>query len=381
MSIREIRVNKEFNFDYKERSLVIILALFTFVTFLAVPYDFFFGEMFDFYIDLSVSVISMASYFYYKKSKNNIVVGSIMFWVIALAAFMFTLQYNFNSNIIYIILTPLIALLILPTRYVIVYIIIYQIAVAFLFWYGYNHYPENRFVFSLIGMVNYLFATLYLLAFWLFYHLAIERTFSEMKRLNREKTILLQELHHRVKNNFNLILSMLEMQQLYSNQSCNKDFISCFKSRIDSIVVAHELLYDNRELNNINMQDYIPNLCRHILSGLASDKKVNLKLNIGPTVLSVDIVIYIGIIINEMITNTLKYALDCKKGEIDIALSSKQDGTFILTYSDSGCQKLDEDSKGFGQMIIEMAAKQIGAKLEVARDNGLEYKLFAKDKL
>ena len=381
MSIREIRVNKELSFDYKEHSLVIILALFTFVTIIAVVYDFFYGQMLDFYIDSSVATVSLLSYFYYKKSKNSIVVGSIMFWVIALAAFTFNLQYHFDSNVIYIILTPLIALLILPTRYMIVYIIIYQVAVAVLFWYGFKHFPENKLVFSTIGMVNYLLATLYLLAFWLFYHLAIERTFKEMKRLNREKTILLQELHHRVKNNFNLILSMLEMQHLHSNQSCNKEFINCFKNRIDSIVVAHELLYDNRELNNINMQDYIPNLCRHILSGLASEKEINLKLNIDTTVLSVDIVIYIGIIINEMITNTLKYALDCKKGEINIALNSQEDGTFLLSYSDSGCQKLDEDSKGFGQMIIEMAAKQIGAKLLVNRNNGLEYKLFAKDKL
>ena len=381
MSIRGIEVSKEYSFDYKERSLIIILALFTFVTFLAVLYDLFYGQMLDFYIDLSVSLIALASYFYYKRSKNNIVVGSIMFWVIALAAFAFNLQYHFDSNIIYIILTPLIALLILPTRLIIIYVTIYQIAVGVLFWYGYHHYPENRLVFSMIGMANYIFATLYLFAFWLFYHLAIEKTFKEMKRLNREKTILLQELHHRVKNNFNLILSMVEMQYLYSNQPCNKDFISSFKKRIDSIVVAHELLYVNRDLNSIDMQEYIPNLCNHIISGFANNKEVKLNLNIEPITLGVDIVIYLGIMVNEMITNTLKYALDCKKGAIELSLSAK-DGGFILNYRDSGCKKVDDATEGFGTMVIEMAVKQIGGKLTVDRSSGLEYKLeIAKDRV
>jgi len=375
MFIRGIEINKEYSFEYKERSLVIILGVFTFITLIAVVYDFFYGQRLDFYIDLGVSIVSLLSYFYYKKSHNGLVVGSIMFWVIALAAFAFNLQYHFDSNVIYIILTPLIALLILPTRVMILYIIIYQVAVGVLFWYGYHHYPENRFVFSAVGAVNYILASLYLLVFWLFYHLAIEQTFKDMQSLNREKSILLQELHHRVKNNFNLILSMVEMQYLYSNQHCNKEFINSFKKRIDSIVVAHELLYANKDLNSIDMQEYIPNLCKHIISGFSDNKEVNLKLDIKPFVLGVDSVIYIGIMVNEMITNTLKYALDCKKGEIEISLTPKNSG-FILTYRDSGCKKIEELGEGFGTMVIDMAAKQIGAKLEIYRSNGLEYKLI-----
>jgi len=381
MTIREIQVEKELSFDYKKQSLVIIILLFVSITFLATLYDFFYGHMFDFYVDLGVSSISLVLYKYYKKSKNNIVIGSIMFWIIALSAFVFNLQYHFDSNVVYIILTPLIALLILPTGYMVVYIVIYQISVAFLFWYGYHHYPENKFLFSSVGMANYLFSSLYLLAFWLFYHLAIERTFKEMKRLNREKTILLQELHHRVKNNFNLILSMLEMQYVYGDKLCNKEFVDGFRNRVDSIVVAHELLYSNSDLNSIDMREYIYNLCTHIVSAYSNQKDVKLKLNIEPIVLNIDMVIYIGIMINEMITNTLKYALDDKKGIIEVSLILGDKEDFILKYKDSGSKKVDETNDGFGKMVIEMSSKQIGADLEINRSSGLEYVLLIKGKL
>ena len=361
---------------YKDRVLITVLYIFTFVTAIAAIRDTFLANYGDALVDSTVSLTALFATLYFKYYQNRIVAGSILFWIVAASTYYFAWSYEFDSNVLYLIITPVIALLVLPKRYAILYVVVYELGVVILLYVGYQHFSQNSYIFDSDAIFNFILASIFIFTTWWFYNTIIEKTLQELSKLNREKEILLQELHHRVKNNFNLIVSMLQMQYAHNAQLSNEAFVASFKGRIESMALAHEQLYVYSDISRVDLKEYIPMLCNNILSGISSQEDVKVSYNLESCFLEIDTLIYVGIMINEMITNTLKYALKESKAHIEIALKTSPSHQKVLTYSDSGtCKDKEVEKEGFGSMVIAMAATQIGAKLDVTCKSGYKYEV------
>jgi len=217
--------------------------------------------------------------------------------------------------------------------------------------------------------------------------LGIGRDITERKKAEqqleknlREKEILLKEIHHRVKNNLNVIVSLLNLQSnQIKNTSQAQSAFNEIKNRIYSIALVHDQLYQTNNFSRINMKNYIESMSRSLLSSLSGGKKITLNINIKEIYLDINNAIPCGLILNEIVTNSLKHAFPKKKkGKILIEFSQKNN-QYELLVKDDGCgitDKIDvKDSKTLGLRLIHLLTEQISGTLEIINKNGTLFKV------
>jgi PAS domain S-box-containing protein len=153
-----------------------------------------------------------------------------------------------------------------------------------------------------------------------------------------EKVVLLKEVHHRVKNNLQIISSLLDLQSESMEDEDSGRFVRESRNRITSMALVHEKLYQSENYASINFAEYLDSLTRHLLSTLVKDPAlITLTLDIGDFALGVDEAIPCGLIVNELVSNSLKHAFPPGgKGEISIRFRSEEDGWAALTVADTG---------------------------------------------
>jgi two-component sensor histidine kinase len=154
-----------------------------------------------------------------------------------------------------------------------------------------------------------------------------------------EKEILLREIHHRVKNNLQIISSLLSLQS--GNQAKNKELKKLYEdsqNRIKSMAAIHELFYQSESLDKINFSDYIHKLSHDLVSTFKGERNnITINLEVDKILLNLDTAVPLGLIINEIISNALKHGiLGDKEGTIGIHLQEIRPGFFKLTIGDDG---------------------------------------------
>jgi len=197
-----------------------------------------------------------------------------------------------------------------------------------------------------------------------------------------EKEVLLREIHHRVKNNMQVISSLLNFQTRYIN---DKQFITILnesQNRIKSMALIHEKLYRSSDLSNIDFNDYITNLSHDLFKfyGVDTDR-ITLKLDLERIAFEIDTAIPCGLLVNELLTNSLKHAFpDGRRGEICIMLREKADSgsTYEMVVSDNGIGiPADFDiakTKSLGlQLIHTLTEHQLQGRLSLDRTNGTTF--------
>ena len=199
---------------------------------------------------------------------------------------------------------------------------------------------------------------------------------TQITKTLKQKDTLLREIHHRVKNNLQLVSSLLTLQSRSIDDKIAMDAINAGKSRVRSMALIHQDLYNRENLTGIGLKDYLGKLTRELFSTYnVSDKKISLSLSIQDIDLDIDTIIPLGLIINELITNSLKYAFQNKEsGELSITL--KEEGSeLVLIVKDSG-PGFDHDSidtsKSFGSKLIETLTEQLEGTVERKFDQGSE---------
>ena len=220
-----------------------------------------------------------------------------------------------------------------------------------------------------------------------FYRDITERKHAEeqIKKSLKEKEVLLQEIHHRVKNNMQVISSLLKLQ---SRQIKDNKTIAMFKEcqdRIRSMALVHEKLYESKDFANINFNKYIKVLANSLFRSykIYSDK-IALKLDVKDISLKVDHAIPCGLIINELVSNSLKYAFpNSKSGEIKITLCSDGDNDIQLVVSDNGIgipKDLDfRNSESLGLHLVKVLVEdQLQGEIIQNGSNGTEFKINFK---
>jgi two-component sensor histidine kinase len=212
---------------------------------------------------------------------------------------------------------------------------------------------------------------------------------------NAQNELLLKEIHHRVKNNLEIVSSLLELQSAQIDDPSLQAAMLTSQNRIHSMGIIHQKLYQSEHLAAIEMRDYFTNLGENIISSFNAEGRIHIECNMPQLVLDVDTAISIGLITNELLTNSMKYAFENKDhGTITISLieqntdgtsHNNREGGVLLKISDDGIGKpLDSKAKGtgFGTQLINLLTKQLDGKITYEVNNGTTVLLaFNKIKL
>ncbi len=190
-----------------------------------------------------------------------------------------------------------------------------------------------------------------------------------------EKEVLLQEIHHRVKNNLQLVSALINMQQRRLRrlgEGESRDALRECQNRIRSIALIHEQLYRTTDFTKVPFADYTRSLATNIFhaTGL-SESRITLKVDIDDIALAVDQAVPCGLIMNELITNALKHGIKAEEqGTIQVALKTATEGRVVLSVSDSGCGLPvgfdPRATKSLGFQIIRTLSEQLRASLEIS---------------
>jgi two-component sensor histidine kinase/PAS domain-containing protein len=215
-----------------------------------------------------------------------------------------------------------------------------------------------------------------------------ERKLAE-EQINKsliEKETLLRELYHRTKNNMNVIISMLKLQSNQTGDERLKEAFSETEDRIISMSMVHEKLYEAQDLSHINLKEYIEDLARHLLANYSvSNDHLSLALRMDDVRVLIDTAISCGLIINELISNALKYAFpDGRAGRLEIRLSQDEDREITLVVSDDGVglppgfDVKHDGHLGF-RLINSLAQSKLRARLGFEANHGLSCSLSFRE--
>jgi PAS domain S-box-containing protein len=194
----------------------------------------------------------------------------------------------------------------------------------------------------------------------------------------REKEVLLKEVHHRVKNNLQVINSILNLQSSYVKDEETLQVILESQNRIRSMSYIHESLYQTKDFSSINFHDYITNLIQNLVHSYDINRnKTKLDLNVEKVELALDQAIPCGLILNELITNSLKYAYPEEEGG-EIMISVKEiDGRIEIIVQDSGVGLPEgfkiEDSDSLGLSLVDTLVDQIDGELIIKTKGGTKF--------
>ena len=204
----------------------------------------------------------------------------------------------------------------------------------------------------------------------------LEQQKLEIEAKNNENETLLKEIHHRVKNNLQIISSILNIQSRNLEDQIAKDAVNEGRSRIKSMSLIHEKLYGNNQLSVINMKEYIEELNDFLFSSYKPKNEVKRNIDIDALDLDIDTAVPIGLILNELISNSLKYAFNHQDGELKISLKSEAD-SHTLSVMDSG-PGLPSDfrtKKSMGMRLVNALTEQINGILEISEQPGTSFTL------
>lgn len=200
---------------------------------------------------------------------------------------------------------------------------------------------------------------------------------EEIEVRDKEKEVLLKEIHHRVKNNLQIISSILNIQSRKLDDESAKTAVKEGQSRIKSMSLIHEKLYGNNELSIVNMKEYIEELSAFLFKSYKTSSNIIAKIEAEELTLDIDRAIPIGLILNELISNSLKYAFDEKQeGTLTVKLSQVED-EIKLEVADSGKGLPDDfqESQSMGMRLVNSLTEQIQGAINIKSSPGASFSI------
>lgn len=207
---------------------------------------------------------------------------------------------------------------------------------------------------------------------------------EQLKESLEEKEMLLKEIHHRVKNNLMVISSLLNLQSQYIKDKQVLDIFKESQNRAKSMALIHERLYRSTDLKRIDFGEYINSLARDLFHTYISDpRSVDLQLKVENVMVDINTTVPLGLIVNELVTNSMKHAFpEGVKGEIIIEFYKKEE-QYVLIISDTGIgfpEDLDfRNTDSLGLQLVNNLVSQIDGKITLNRDHGAEFMIKFKE--
>jgi PAS domain S-box-containing protein len=197
---------------------------------------------------------------------------------------------------------------------------------------------------------------------------------AKLRKSLKEKEMLLKEIHHRVKNNLNVISSLLNLQSRYIKDKAALAVFRESQHRARSMALIHKMLYQSTDLKCIDFGDYIETLTRELFRTYVTGDNIELNLEVGNILMDINTSVPLGLIVNELISNSLKHAFpDNLDGEITVRFHKKGD-QFHFAVADNGVGlPMDLDFKkpdSLGMRLVNALVDQINGTIELDRENG-----------
>jgi PAS domain S-box-containing protein len=224
---------------------------------------------------------------------------------------------------------------------------------------------------------------------------AIQQDITQQKQADdkirgslKEKEVLLQEIHHRVKNNLGIVSGLLQMQCRRTQNAQATAILRDSQNRIASIALVHEKLYRSEELADIDFAQYIPDLTTHLFDSYnVSSNQIKLIIQVDNASLDIETAIPCGLIINELVSNALKYSFPEQLiGKIEVKFYQDAGGELILIVRDNGvglpAEFDSKKTKTLGLTLVQGLVKQLRGKLDIKSEQGTEFKItFTNQKI
>ncbi len=244
--------------------------------------------------------------------------------------------------------------------------------------YGHLAFPNDN-VFQIISIANIIVSSIIATVFAYLYHVSTEITYEELEHANRQKEILLKEIHHRIKNNLNKVSSMIGLQILSIENGKIEDtgeVLRKSKLRIEAMAMVHDALYRTDNLEKINFEKYIKNLTK--LINQTYDRNMPVEVRSDNIYLPLEVMMKIGLIINELLTNSIKHATTNAKNDPTLLITlSRDQENCILTYHQQSKHPVDIGTLGksntLGMKLIRLTVKEMDGEMKTSNDSGLKF--------
>jgi len=213
-----------------------------------------------------------------------------------------------------------------------------------------------------------------------------ERKLAEerIKASLEEKEVLLKEIHHRVKNNLQVISSLLYLQSRRVHDEATIHMFQESRHRVRSMALVHERLYRAQDLARVDFAEYVRSLVKYLHRTYdVSSELVTLNVSVDDVTLGIDTAVPCGLILNELVSNSLKHAFQDKAGEIEVGFHRGPDDRFVLTVSDNGIG-IPEDQEvwsngSLGLQLVHTLVNQLEATLELDKSQGTRFQITFSD--
>lgn len=206
-----------------------------------------------------------------------------------------------------------------------------------------------------------------------------------LKSSLQEKEVLIKEIHHRVKNNMQIISSLLNLQKQYVNDEEAVNVLKESQNRVKSMAMIHEKLYKSRNFSEINFADYIRSLVSDLFYSYGVDSnRIRTIIVLDEVMMGLETAIPCGLIVSELVTNTLKYAFPHQEeGEFRIELHAYEDGFYELMISDNGVgipENFDlDETETLGLQLVKSLVNQLEGTVKLIREGGTMFKIKFKE--
>ncbi|MDO6389374.1 two-component regulator propeller domain-containing protein [Pontibacter sp. BT731] len=202
-----------------------------------------------------------------------------------------------------------------------------------------------------------------------------------LEEKNREKEILLKEIHHRVKNNLQIIMSMLNLQTRRVQDPKALEVMQSVRGRVRSMAILHERLYQHEDLASIDLSAYMEAICEGLGATYGiRERHIKIKLDIPTIMVEADTALSLGLIVNELVSNSIKYAFPDRYGQVAIYLRPEQQNDYTLTVEDDGVglpvDFEERRKKSFGLQLVSSLAKKLGGNIAYQNNNGTKSILY-----
>jgi PAS domain S-box-containing protein len=223
---------------------------------------------------------------------------------------------------------------------------------------------------------------------WVGIHLDITERRRYENRLEsslREKEVIIKEVHHRVKNNMQVISGFLLLQSNYIDDPVAVEKLNECQRRVKTMALVHEKLYQSKSLEFINTADYIQSLVSDLMESYTISTEIDLKMNIEQVNINLDTAIPCGLIINELVTNALKYAFnDRPTGKIILDLHLGADHRFTLIVQDNGVGLPPDyearSAASLGMQLVKILVRQLGGEMNISNEKGARFEISFPEK-
>ena len=327
---------------------------------------------------ITTLVVTGLFYFYFKSLKVQLY-ALLLFLVIEMQL-TFIVFYNeyIHYSTVYPMLITFMLFFFFSLNKALKYVVLHHVYWIIIFIYGYIRYPEHPLLHDVTSLIDMSIAYFFVIIFGFFYYISTESSYRELESSNRQKEILLHEIHHRIKNNLNKMASVLGLQIMNIQSQTTKDVTDALlnsKLRIEAMAMVHESIYKQNKFDSINLSDYITNLTE--LINRAYGKNVKTRINISDMVLPLETIMNLGIIINELFTNSIKYAFVNRMGDVVSISLYESDDSYIFTYHENHNQHVDiekmKQSKTLGMKLLALTVKELDGTLDISKNSGLKF--------